>query len=160
MKYVCFFDGACEPRNPGGNMGIGAVIMNEDGVQLHTHSHYVPATYQNSNNVAEYMGFICTVKKLQEILTPLPPEIRSVISVEIYGDSKLVVEQMNGRWQIKHGRYKPYALQAAEALETLHTLVSSMKIKWIPREQNGYADELSKACMIKNNCEFKIQPNL
>jgi ribonuclease HI len=26
MTFVAFFDGACEPRNPGGHMGFGAVI--------------------------------------------------------------------------------------------------------------------------------------
>jgi ribonuclease HI len=44
------FDGACEPSNPGGHMGLGWVI---DGAPCR---EYIPAAYQNTNDVAEYLA--------------------------------------------------------------------------------------------------------
>ena len=56
-----YFDGACEPINPYGNMGIGAILL-KDNETIFSHSEFVPASKSNSNNVAEYMA-------LEKILT-------------------------------------------------------------------------------------------
>ena len=132
--YTGFFDGACAPINPKGHMGVGVAIFKEDEV-LHTHSEYIPESILNSNNVSEYMAFCWLVEKL------------SAISVDktlfIYGDSKLVVMQMTGRWRIKEGRYKHYALKAKALLFEL-CKNNTVWIEWIPREENWFADDLSK----------------
>lgn len=149
--YTCYFDGACEPKNPGGAMGIGAVILDKENNRISQLSHYVRAKPENSNNVAEYQGFGWLVTKLNEII----PEGSNVL---IMGDSKLVVEQMNGNWNIKAGAYVQFAHKARPILEKLKEKCF-VKVQWIPRENNSIADDLSKSPMIANNVEFKIQPN-
>ena len=51
-------------------------------------------------------------------------------------DSKLVIEQMSGRWKIKHPDMRPLAM-AANRLAPPGTTYT-----WIPREQNRYADRI------------------
>ncbi len=70
------------------------------------------------------------------------------------GDSKLVVNQMSGRWRAKEGLYLKYYHETKSLVQQF----ADITFEWIPREQNGIADELSKQSMIENNCEFKIQP--
>jgi|SRR5690606_7048816 len=149
-NIVCYFDGACEPKNPGGNMGIGATIR-QGGKELFRHSSFVKAGPTNSNNVAEYMAF-------EEILNFfLNTPNKEPLVITIYGDSKLVINQMFGRWNIKFGYYVPFARSCMAKLEQLrkHHKVNGI---WIRREQNSYADELSKAELINHNVQFKIQP--
>ena len=58
-------------------------------------------------------------------------------------DSKLVVEQMSGRWQIKHAGLRPLAASAA----ALSGRFDSVRYTWIPRERNQRADALANAAM-------------
>jgi ribonuclease HI len=98
--------------------------------------------------VAEYCGFTA-------ILDFLIDHNLHGQKCTIYGDSKLVIEQMNGNWRIKKGHYKPIAL---EAMELLERFIVKPKLQWIPRGQNGIADELFKAELKKAGVEFRIQP--
>lgn len=143
---VCFFDGCCEPRNPGGNMGVGAVIF-KNGVKVNTHSGFMPAKNTNSNNVAEYAA-------LEWILETLLEQGLSDQPILIYGDSKLVIEQMRGAWRIKDGFYVQKALACQQLLKNFRNI----KLQWIPRDENCYADDLSKGQLIKNGVKFSIQP--
>ena len=145
-RIVCFFDGCCEPRNPGGNMGMGAVIF-IDGKEAATFKEFIEADKANSNNVAEYTAFLWILTTLENM--GLHEEAKF-----IYGDSKLVIEQMLGNWRIKFGRYVLTAKICKKQFEKF----KNTHLQWIPREYNKYADELSKAELVKNNVEFKIQP--
>ena len=127
-NYKCFFDGACEPNNPGGKIGAGVYIT--DGEHEFEDNIFVLAKKDNTNNIAEYMAFI----KVLRIMN-----FKSNCKIEIYGDSMLVVNQMNGDWQIKKGAYKEYAIQAKEDLSILKQR-NEVIIGWIPREQNEKAD--------------------
>jgi ribonuclease HI len=150
-----YFDGACEPRNPGGNMGIGACLYIEKE-EVFQHSKFVKASFQNSNNVAEYMGFIAIMdfllqeKNFQQIAGNV---------IHVYGDSKLVINQMAGVWGMNGGRYVPYANEARKKMRELEAQHFKFILQWIPREKNFYADELSKAELINHNVQFKIQPH-
>lgn len=148
---VCYFDGCCEPINPGGNMGIGATVRKDDK-EIFRHSKFVPFAKENSNNVAEYMAF-------EAIIDFIKGECCWIRSVQIYGDSALVINQMFGSWRMKGGRYLPYAKRCMQKLHFLKTELQ-MKItgSWIGRDFNSYADELSKAELLKNNVQFRIQP--
>lgn len=154
-NIVAYFDGACEPRNPGGNMGIGSTIRNQ-GQELFQYSVFVPAKPSNSNNVAEYMAF-------EAILDFIISNSKRFVTrtIAIYGDSKLVIEQMFGSWQMRGGFYVPFAKRCIEKLQLIHSK-HNMTINgiWIRREQNGYADELSKRELINHNVEFRIQPTV
>ena len=58
-------------------------------------------------------------------------------------DSKLVVEQMSGRWQVNHPAMKPLALEAAKLVREL----GSVRFGWIPRSRNSRADALANQAM-------------
>jgi len=88
-----------------------------------------------SNNVAEYSGLIAG---LEAVL-----EVEPSADVEVRMDSKLVVEQMTGRWRIKHEDMRRLALQARELSARIGAGGGSVSFTWVPREQNGAADVLS-----------------
>jgi len=153
FHYSCYFDGACEPVNPCGNMGIGAYVVSKlTGEELFSHSGYFPSNEDNSNNVAEYLALI----KILEFLIGKNLHREKKNNIVIYGDSMLVIKQMRGRWGIKAGRYVPHA---EKALGLLSKFKSRPYFDWIPRDKNTIADDLSKAEMIANKCDFMIQPN-
>jgi probable phosphoglycerate mutase len=58
-------------------------------------------------------------------------------------DSKLVVEQMSGRWQIRHPTLQTLAARAAELAADLGTVT----YEWIPRADNIHADRLANEAM-------------
>lgn len=87
-----------------------------------------------TNNVAEYKGLIAGLKAARE----LSPD--AVVQVRM--DSKLVVEQMSGRWKIKHPDMKPLAAEAAKVLPR-----AQVTYEWIPRERNKHADRLANEAM-------------
>ena len=126
--YKCYFDGACEPKNPGGKIGAGIYIT--DGEKEYFNNTFIPALPENTNNIAEYTAFIMILECLKNKID---------CKIEIFGDSMLVINQMNGEWQIKHGAYREYALKAKPLLEDLKKK-NSVLIQWIPREQNEKAD--------------------
>jgi probable phosphoglycerate mutase len=115
--------------NPG-PAGYGAVVS-EDGKVI---AELFEAIGIASNNVAEYRGLIAGLIKVHE----LDPEA----SVTVAMDSKLVVEQMSGRWQIKHPDMRELARQARDAHD-----MSRVKFSWIPREENSHADRLANKAL-------------
>ena len=86
-----------------------------------------------TNNVAEYRGLIAGLE--------LAAEYAPNASIEVRMDSKLVIEQMAGRWKIKHPDMKPLAIRAQE-LAPFGT-----EWTWVPREQNSAADALANMAL-------------
>lgn len=86
-----------------------------------------------TNNVAEYRGLIAGL----ELAAAYAPG--ATVSVRM--DSKLVIEQMAGRWQVKHPAMKPVAAQARSLTPGGTTFT------WIPREENTYADRLANEAL-------------
>ena len=87
-----------------------------------------------SNNVAEYKAMIAGVRRALQIDPDAELHIRM--------DSKLVVEQMSGRWKIKHPAMADLAAEARELLTG-----TPVKFEWIPREINTRADKLANLAM-------------
>ena len=83
-----------------------------------------------TNNVAEYTAFIIGLEEAKR---------RGVDDLDARMDSLLVVEQMRGRWKIKHPNMKPLALRAGE----LFASFPKRTIAHVPREENTIADALS-----------------
>ncbi len=146
-KIVAYFDGACEPVNPGGTASYGALAFC-DKVRIWECSEIYHPDIPNmtSNNIAEYLGFISVLKFLEE-------QFLDEANVAILGDSKLVIEQMSRRWRIRDGLYVPFA---QTALDLLDTLKHKPRLHWIPRERNTLADALSKAHLAKMGIEPKV----
>jgi probable phosphoglycerate mutase len=90
---------------------------------------------KESNNVAEYSGLIAGLKAVLRIDAGADVEARM--------DSKLVVEQMAGRWKIKHPDMRQLALEARDLAAQISAAGGSVSFTWIPREQNKHADLLS-----------------
>ena len=86
-----------------------------------------------TNNVAEYSGLIAGLELAREY-TP-------DASIEVRMDSKLVIEQMAGRWKIKHPDMKPLAIKA-QGLAPFGT-----EWTWVPRAQNAAADALANMAL-------------
>jgi ribonuclease HI len=63
--------------------------------------------------------------------------------IKIFGDSKLVVNQMNELWGSNGGAYYPYMLEAKKLLKEL-VKTNKVTIEWIPRDKNELADNQSK----------------
>ena len=141
------FDGACEPINPGGYASYGLLIR-QKGCILLEEGVFVGKGQGMSNNVAEYAGFLRALEFLKDSNLN-----RERILVE--GDSKLVIEQMSGKWKIKHGFYKSTALEAQKLLKDFPNIV----FKWIPRDKNERCDKLAKDVLHKMNVKFRIQPD-
>jgi ribonuclease H / adenosylcobalamin/alpha-ribazole phosphatase len=118
--------------NPG-PAGYGALVRDPvTGVVLAERSESLGVA---TNNVAEYNGLIAGLRAAAEIDPRAEVEVRM--------DSRLVVEQMSGRWKIKHPDMKPLAAAAAEAASGF----ARVSYTWIPRERNKDADRLANEAM-------------
>jgi probable phosphoglycerate mutase len=118
--------------NPG-PAGYGALVRDADtGALL---AERAASVGRATNNVAEYGGLVAGL----EAALSIDPGA----SVEVRMDSKLVVEQMSGRWQIKHPDMKKLAVQARD----LARQIGSVRYTWIPRAQNSAADALANSAM-------------
>jgi ribonuclease HI len=129
-KVECWFDGSCEPGNPGGHTSYGALVKSE-GKTLFSQSGYVGFGPELSSNVGEYCGCIAVMKFL------IAEGIGEGI---IFGDSKLVIQQLSGRWKAKRGLYVPYYREAMKLVKE----IPEVRLQWIRREQNTQADWLSR----------------
>jgi probable phosphoglycerate mutase len=125
VKAILYADGAAR-GNPGPG-GAGAVLMDADG---HVLAELTKGLGHTTNNIAEYTALIIGLEEAKR---------RGIDDIEVRMDSKLVVEQMNGRWKIKHPNMKPLALRAGELWGTF----ARKSIVHVPREDNGIADALS-----------------
>lgn len=142
-KIILYFDGACEPFNPGGNIGCGYYSHYEQTpqVRIFEGSWFVGKSPLNSNNVAEYLALCLGLEKLLKLNLNNEPLL-------VKGDSQLVIKQMSGEWRIKDGLYRDQALSA----QKLVSQFSNIRFMWIARELNAEADKLSKL-KIENNGE-------
>ncbi|WP_309713298.1 reverse transcriptase-like protein [Pseudolysinimonas sp.] len=119
--------------NPGIAAGGSVVIDEATGEVLAELGVYVGVA---TNNVAEYSGMIAGVTRALAI------DANAELRVRL--DSKLVVEQMSGRWKIKH---PDMANLAAEARELL--IGTPVAFEWIPRAENARADRMANEAMDK-----------
>ncbi|MFJ8532886.1 bifunctional RNase H/acid phosphatase [Streptomyces sp. NPDC093591] len=129
-EFIVEADGGSR-GNPG-PAGYGAVVVDAaTGQTLAERAEYIGIA---TNNVAEYRGLLAGLRAARE----LDP----TATVHVRMDSKLVIEQMSGRWKIKHPDMKPLAFEAARILPA-----TQVTYEWIPREQNKHADRLANEAM-------------
>ncbi|MFJ6355282.1 bifunctional RNase H/acid phosphatase [Streptomyces sp. NPDC092046] len=117
--------------NPG-PAGYGAVVLDPaTGETLAERAEFIGVA---TNNVAEYKGLVAGLAAARELFPDCTVHVRM--------DSKLVVEQMSGRWKIKHPDMKPLAAEAARVFPP-----GRVRYEWIPRERNKHADRLANEAM-------------
>ncbi|MDX3664277.1 bifunctional RNase H/acid phosphatase [Streptomyces sp. ID05-26A] len=130
MKVIVEADGGSR-GNPG-PAGYGAVVRDKlSGETLAERKGFIGVA---TNNVAEYQGLIAGLRAAREL---------GAETVDVRMDSKLVVEQMSGRWKIKHPSMQPLAREAQEVARDL----GRVTYEWIPRERNKQADRLANEAM-------------
>ncbi|MGV9843912.1 bifunctional RNase H/acid phosphatase [Streptomyces fungicidicus] len=129
-EFIVEADGGSR-GNPG-PAGYGSVVSDAaTGETLAEAAEYIGVA---TNNVAEYRGLVAGLRAAHE----LDPDA----AVHVRMDSKLVVEQMTGRWKIKHPAMKPLAAEAARVFPP-----ERVTYEWIPRERNKHADRLANEAM-------------
>jgi ribonuclease HI len=128
-----YFDGLCQPFNPGGIACYAFVIIAKDKKQEDKYGLAAePFSDDSSNNVAEYTGVI---KALEWLLQNNCSDNKVIVK----GDSELVIFQIKGKYKVKASRIIPlYTLSM-----NLISKFKSIDFEWIPREQNKEADALS-----------------
>jgi broad specificity phosphatase PhoE/ribonuclease HI len=139
-RFVMTADGGSR-GNPG-PAGYGAVVHEGNVVIAELYDYIGIAT----NNVAEYSGLVAGLTAIHQI------DSEALIDVRM--DSKLVVEQMSGRWQIKHDGMKILAQEARAAHAP-----SLVNYSWIPREENAHADRLANRAMDEKSGKSTQQVN-
>jgi ribonuclease H / adenosylcobalamin/alpha-ribazole phosphatase len=117
--------------NPG-PAGYGAVVLTHPTGEVLLERYGSLGT--TTNNVAEYTGLVEGLKAALEL---------NATEVDVRMDSKLVIEQMSGRWQIKNPGLRPLAAAAA----ALVARFDRVGFEWIPRERNKAADALANRAM-------------
>jgi len=130
MRVVVEADGGAR-GNPG-PAGYGAVVR--DATTGEVLAERKAGLGRTTNNVAEYEGLIAGLAAAKAL---------GASSVDVRMDSKLVVEQMSGRWQIRHPTLQTLAARAAELAADLGTVT----YEWIPRADNIHADRLANEAM-------------
>lgn len=145
-----WFDGCCEPMNPGGHAAYGAVLC-RDGVKIWEKAGYCGFGRQMSNNVAEYSGVLAVLRQLKYETEPCL----------IRGDSKLVIyhlvpdPRIGRKWQVNGGLYMPIYRNVKPLYDSMKHRVG---LEWIPREENAICDVLSKGVLKARGVTFRIQP--
>lgn len=117
--------------NPG-PAGYGALVRDPTtGAVLAERAGFLGVV---SNNVAEYTGLIEGLRAAVEI----DPDAR----IDVRADSRLVVEQMSGRWQVKHEDMRRLGAQARAVCPP-----GQVTYTWVPRSANAAADALANEAM-------------
>ena len=130
MKVLVEADGGSR-GNPG-PAGYGAVVFTADhGAVLAERNEFIGRA---TNNVAEYRGLIAGLEAAAAA---------GADEVAVSMDSKLVIEQMSGRWRVKH----PDLIELARRAATLAAGFDSVSYTWIPRSANSHADRLANEAM-------------
>jgi ribonuclease HI len=122
--------------NPG-VAGYGALVR--DGASGRVLAERAGPLGRASNNVAEYAALIAGL----EAVLSLGPGAH----VEVRMDSKLVVEQMSGRWKIRHEDMQRMSQQARRLGARIAAAGGTVRFTWVPRERNLAADALSNVGM-------------
>jgi probable phosphoglycerate mutase len=130
MKVVVEADGGSR-GNPG-PAGYGSVVWTADRSTVLAESKQ--AIGRATNNVAEYRGLIAGLQEAANL---------NATEVAVSMDSKLVVEQMSGRWKVKHPDLAELNAQA----RALASRFERISYRWIPRAENSYADRLANEAM-------------
>lgn len=144
-----YFDGLCEPRNPGGVACWGYVLRENDSdpqCVLESHWRTVAGAHgvaregpEATNNVAEWVAL---GKGLRYILD----NYHGCPHLTIYGDSQLVIRQLNQEWRCN----KPHLQQY---LTRCHEILSGLTLNWralpIPKEDNQEARAESSAAYLE-----------
>jgi len=133
MKLIIYTDGASR-GNPGLS-SYGFVILDDKKNTLYEEGRYIGIA---TNNVAEYTAVLSALKCVSEKLA-----LNERINIELFADSKLVAEQLSGRYKIKSPHLKPII----EKIKILALELGAVTYSHIPRSKNTRADRLANQAL-------------
>lgn len=134
-----YFDGCAGPTNPGFG-GAGVVVVQGDKKI----GGYWYLGEKRTNNEAEYAALFYALKLGKKL------KVHNN-HVNIYGDSQLVINQVNSVWKNKK-------LHLQRLMGMVHSELSdytSWSLEWIPREQNALADQMSVRPLLEKNIKIR-----
>lgn len=120
--------------NPG-TAGGGAVLYDEKKKEIAREGVFCGI---QTNNFAEYEGMICGLNLALK---------NDITHLEVYMDSKLIVEQMNGNWKVKNANIKPLFERAKSIAEQFEEI----SYYHVRREKNTVADSIANEVMDANS---------
>ncbi len=132
MRLIIYTDGASR-GNPG-HASFGFTISDENGRLLYEEGKYIGVT---TNNVAEYTGVLEALKYTKKKFG------NQKLEIELYADSKLVVEQLSGRYKVKSPHLKPII----EQIKILSLELGGTTHGHVPRSGNCEADRLANLAL-------------
>jgi ribonuclease HI len=121
---IGYFDGASR-GNPG-QAGAGACLLDEEGKIVWERAEYLGV---KTNNEAEYIALLRLLEEARA---------RGLVSVDIRGDSRLVICQVKREWKINLPHLRMLASEAWRLMDGV-----KVSLTWIPRNENKLADALS-----------------
>lgn len=130
LRVIVEADGGSR-GNPG-PAGFGAAVRDATSGEVLAERRGGLGT--TTNNVAEYEGLIAGLEAARGL---------EASEVDVRMDSKLVVEQMSGRWRVKHANLQPLAARASALVGSFERV----EFEWIPRAENTHADRLANEAM-------------
>jgi len=136
-----FFDGLCEPTNPGGVATYGYAIY-QDGKSIKKGCRVIGEGHGMTNNLAEFSALKRALEWINE------QNINDDIVVK--GDSMLVINQMRREWRVKSATSKFFVPIIQKLLKN-----KNVKFIWIPRDQNVEADMLSRVAYKRHRKQMK-----
>ncbi len=131
MKLIIFTDGASR-GNPG-QASYGFSISDSDGKLIYEEGKYIGVT---TNNVAEYQAVLSALGYVKENLP-------HVSEIKFFADSRLVVEQLSGRFKIK----SPHLLELINDIRKLESELPNVSYTHVYREKNKVADRLANEAL-------------
>jgi ribonuclease HI len=144
-----YFDGLCEPKNPGGVATYGVIIQRNGETVFEDCglAEAEPWSDDASNNVAEYSAVIHALEWLDK-------NKQNDSNIVIHGDSNLIVSQLNGKYKVKSLRIVELHHKAKKLLSRF----SNLTIEWVDRSLNQEADRLSRIAYKRYIRTHKEQP--
>lgn len=138
--YAVYFDGLCEPCNPGGVATYGYVIYQDRdalSVKIKSNAQILGEGEGMTNNVAEYSGLMGAASWLSENVVKIKAACNRE-KIIIRGDSQIVINQMKGVWKVRSKTSQHFVPLIWKLLDGY-----DVTFEWIPREENKEADMLS-----------------
>jgi ribonuclease HI len=132
-SVLIYFDGGSR-GNPG-PAAIGALVVDPSTAPPHRLATVSECIGVTTNNVAEYRALIAGLEAAAAATPARAAKVR--------GDSKLVIEQLAGRWKVRQPHLKPLHAQARALLDAY----DEVDLAHVRREQNVEADALVNAAL-------------
>lgn len=132
MKLIVYTDGASR-GNPGPS-SYGFTLSDGKGKLLHQEGEFIGRA---TNNVAEYTAVSKALEKIKERFN------QKKLQIKLFADSKLVAEQLSGRYKIKSPNLRPII----EKIIALASELGNVEYSHIPRIQNTLADKLANQAL-------------